>query len=307
MIKTAKLFQKKRDFFVKLTLFLLIIVTAITCQREKCVIDEVYPSGKVKLLICVLNEKTDFMKFTKYYESGEIESTYESKMGVVSGMICYYYPNGRIKSEYEYKDDLRNGININYLETGEIETKCEYKDDLRDGVYLEFLKTGEIKRKCIYKNDLRNGICANYLKNGKISSMNYCIEGKTIYGKYYAYDSMGITFSENFDPIINVIKKEINTISFTANLPIPDSLTSKPSSILKYDLKPVSLKDSFILETRYEAEINHSEPFYGKLKTRQDMEQVFYGYILGFDTITNQQLVYNAFEIPILSDSTSTN
>ena len=134
--------------------------------------------------------------------------------------------------------------------------------------------------------------------------MNYCVNGKTIYGKFYKYDSLGVTYTENFDPIVEVIKKEDNRIIFMASLPIPDSLINKPSSTLKYDLKPLLLRDSFLFETKYEAEIIHSESYYGELEVKKE-DQIFYGYILGMDTITNQPLVYNAFEIPIIRDSIS--
>jgi hypothetical protein len=229
-------------------LFLIIVFYSMSCRSHDCYTHEFYENGKVKLKVCIIDEKNDFFRFTEYYENGVVKSTYDTKRGKLNGLRFVYFP------------------------TGEKQTKCNLKDDLR------------------------NGYCYEYLKNGKISSMNYCFEDKTIYGRYYRYDSIGVSVSENFDPIVDVVvKKDKKTILFTINLPIPDSLTRKSSSILKYDLKPKSLRDSFVLKTKYSVEISHNKPFHGELEIEEGKEQIFYGYIAD----NEKQIAFNPFEILI--------
>ena len=226
-----------------------------SCHSDDCYSHESYENGKVKLKVCIIDEKNDFFRFTEYYENGVVKSTYDTKNGKLNGLRSFYFL------------------------TGEKRTECNFKDDLR------------------------NGNCYEYLESGKISSMNYCFEDKTIYGRYYEYDSMGVSVSENFDPLVNVdVKRDKKTILFTINLPIPDSLTKKSSSILKYDLKPIFLRDSFVLKTKHSVEISHNKPFYGEMDIEEGKEQIFYGYI----SDDEKQVAFNPFEIiinPTLQDN----
>jgi antitoxin component YwqK of YwqJK toxin-antitoxin module len=236
--------------------------------------------------------------YKKYFPNGNLELECVYKNDLRNGLCKEYYVTGSIKSEGIYKDGLRNGFYTEYYETGEVKLLLNYKNDLRNGLAISFYRTGKLKTHIKdYKNDLRNGLHTEYLENGKISSLNYCIEGKTIYGKFYTYDSMRVSFTEGYNPIVDIITKDDLKVLFKINLPIPDSLTNKSSSILKYGLKSKSLKDSFILNSNISnvVDLSHFKPYYGELKLDKKEEQIFHGYIWD----NEKQIVHNSFEISL--------
>jgi hypothetical protein len=60
-------------------------------------------------------------------------------------------------------------------------------------------------------------------------------------------------------------------------------------------LKPKSLRDSFVLKTKYSVEISHNKPFHGEVEIEEGKEQIFYGYIAD----NEKQIAFNPFEILI--------
>ncbi|GJM33942.1 MAG: hypothetical protein DHS20C18_29430 [Saprospiraceae bacterium] len=230
----------------------------MNCQQDDCAIIETYKDGSIKIMTCIIDEKSENYSYKNYYKTGVLKAKFRLKHGKPDGEKLTYFPSGIIESKYTYK------------------------------------------------NGLRHGACFEYTKDGKVSSLNYCINDKTIYGKFYKYSTSGESRIENiFDPIIKLQKDTLahweNKVNFTVQLPIPDSLIDQDYSWFKYDIKPLSLKDSIVLNANHKAKVFYDRTLEGTIELQEPVSQVFYGYLYDED----KRAVFSPFEklITVLPDS----
>ena len=74
-------------------------------------------------------------KCSKWYENGQIKSTYFYNMGKLEGTQKKWYPNGQIQAKWNYKNDQLNGLSTEWLENGEIKSIKKYQN----GQFIETL------------------------------------------------------------------------------------------------------------------------------------------------------------------------
>lgn len=188
-----------------------------------------------------------------------------------------YYPSGGLKSSY-------------YLLGGKL-----------NGEKNEYYESGDKSFTCTFKNDQREGICLNYKKDREIDYLNFYVNDKPVYGRFYSEKFGEIFFEEIFSPIVEVndsTLNETNEISFNVIMPIPDSLITKEAFSFMYDLKPLSLKDSVLFTPKYEVLIYPNESFYGTISNEEIQDSsslIFYGYIAEKDQ-NGKIHAFNPFE-----------
>jgi len=74
-------------------------------------------------------------KCSKWYENGQIKSTYFYNMGKLEGTQKKWYPNGQMQATWNYKNDELNGLSTEWFENGEIKSIKKYQN----GKFIETL------------------------------------------------------------------------------------------------------------------------------------------------------------------------
>lgn len=273
-------------------LFCIICYSVNGCNLNDCITTESYESGKVKSEKCYKARHQYYYK--EYYENGQVKflSTFINEK--IEGVSLSYFENGKIESRVSTKGGLQNGNCKYYYENGKLESDCMYKNG-RNGKCNSYRKDGSLKAKLEHKDGKRHGTCYYYLKNGKIETINYCINDKTIYGKFYDYSKPKPSYTELFDAIVEILGDTTNltskAIEIRVSLPIPDSLVESEYSYFRYGLKPLYLKDSFLLDTEKEIKLYYDKPSLVIVKAESTQPQILYGYV--YDKIGPK--VYNPF------------
>lgn len=208
------------------------------------------------------------------------------------------YDSGRPKSfACVIDEDAEYYCYEEYLKDGTLSSKfCLKKGELH-GEVENYYSTGILRSKCQYDSGLRQGACYEYNPKGKPTSLNFCVEGNTILIKSYKYDSSGVEVVNNFNPVFRLFDDTISSneeeIRFEVRLPIPDSLIDQEYSIFKYGFKPLSLKDSIVLEANNKVKVYYKEPYVGSIRLDTPrVSKVFFGYL--YDAEKNA--VYNPKE-----------
>ena len=166
-----------------------------------------------------------------------------------------------------------------------------------EGKVINYYPSGVVRSHLLYSNGLRNGPCYKYNKDGNVNTLNYCLNDTTIYGEFYKYSPSGeIKIEKTFNPIIvleqDTLYKYADSLKFTVDLPIPDSLITQKYSIFKYGFKPLSLKDSIFLKADNEVKIFYDTSAELVVKLEAPTSQIFYGYIYDEE----KRAVYSPFE-----------
>ncbi len=137
-----------------------------------------------------------------YYPNGKLKKYYETKNGMVDGVLIEYYQNGSIKSKSNWKNDILHGLSIHYYKNGKIKEKNFYIDGLINGKSLEYYKNGSLKKNLSKINDTIIGVANFFHKNGMLKEKRIHDEkGNLIY--IAGFNEGGDKYVESVMPVIN--------------------------------------------------------------------------------------------------------
>jgi antitoxin component YwqK of YwqJK toxin-antitoxin module len=87
---------------------------------------------------------------TYYYETGNIESTYEVTDGTKDGKMTVYYINGAVRESGSFNDGHKTGEWFSYSVTGQLESIAFYKNDRKHGTWKTFDEKGNLLEQVTY-------------------------------------------------------------------------------------------------------------------------------------------------------------
>lgn len=129
--------------FVK-NLFVVILFYIIGCSQpsDQNVKKELYPNGRIKSEISILEGKENGIR-TTYYENGVIKSKISMKDDLKEGYSYYFYPNGILKAVCFYKKDSADGNFVSFDENRNLSYSTKYSNG-KVSYYAKFDISGNI-------------------------------------------------------------------------------------------------------------------------------------------------------------------
>ncbi|MCB0520563.1 MAG: hypothetical protein H6577_24805 [Lewinellaceae bacterium] len=252
--------QSKLPRFIFYLLLTILGIFISKCKPENCKIVDYYENKSPKMSMCAIDEKKAQYCYKTFFEDQSIKSQF-----------CMF--NNKIEGEF-----------IRYYKSGEIESKSNYMNGLLDGLELEFYESGETKSKSYNLNGKAQGDSFEYLKDGRISNYNYFFDGHVVYIKTYKYDLGKEIVSEGFRPIVDIKQDTVynidDSLEFYVSFPVPDSLLLGREFTFAYQMKPMSLKDSVILEPIHEILLDSKKSYHRELKLEEPVTQIFYYHLI---------------------------
>jgi antitoxin component YwqK of YwqJK toxin-antitoxin module len=130
--------------------------------------------------------------FTRFYETGKVQSVLKFSKNGTEAEAVFYHPNGFVASKGKYISQIKEGkwqffsaVTENYLLCEE-----EYSNNLRHGYSLKFYPDSSLLEKLTYSKDIRTGEWIQYYPDGKICLKAIYINGK-LEGKFEVYHTNG--------------------------------------------------------------------------------------------------------------------
>lgn len=230
------------------------------CTSSDCFIVEYHKNGGTKLIACKASVKKDHYCYKQYYENDTLQTQFCSVGDKLEGEVVKFYESGKIKSTSNWKQNFKEGTEVEYYESG------------------------GVKLKSTYLRGKKNGDSYDFLADGRINSYSYYVDANAIYIKIYRYNSDKPSESESYQPILNfkqdTLYNIINPLEFELSFPLPDSLLSGRKLTFAYEMKPLSLRDSIILNPTNEILLNNKKPVNASLELKSPVTQIFYGHII---------------------------
>ncbi|MCX6245586.1 MAG: hypothetical protein NTU98_12900 [Bacteroidetes bacterium] len=134
------------------SLFLLLILSFISCSHETKIMVETYPDGSPKRE-CVYkgkDETREMIKETTWYPGRKLQMVGEYKANKRDGHWIYYYQNGNIWSEGYFREGKSDGKRITHYENGNVFYEGTYDKDRRVGVWKFYDESGKLVKTLDY-------------------------------------------------------------------------------------------------------------------------------------------------------------
>lgn len=132
--------------------FIIILLTAGSCEKEKIVIESTYPDGSPQR-VCIYKgsgDRKELLKETVYYPGKKIQVHGEYSHNKRNGKWVYYYSNGNIWSEGFFKNGESDGKRTVYFENGKIKYEASYKQGARTGKWRFYDEKGNLIKEINY-------------------------------------------------------------------------------------------------------------------------------------------------------------
>lgn len=135
---------------------------------------------------------------TDYYNTGEIESIYQTLNNQLDGWYKIYHKNGQLKTIVNYKKNTQiDEIVKSYDEKGNLVRLVEIKNNELNGPFKEFYSSGKLK-------------CEGYYKDGQIIDKKAFYENSTL--KYHYLKSSNESESKILDEDLNYLKNNLEKL-----------------------------------------------------------------------------------------------
>lgn len=130
--------------------------------------------------------------FTRFYESGKIQSVLNFSKNGTEAEAVFYHPGGFMASKGKYVNQMKEGtwqffsaVMENYLLCEE-----EYSNNMKHGYSVKFYPDSSILEKLTFSKDVRTGEWIQYYPDGKICLKATYING-SLEGKFEVYHTNG--------------------------------------------------------------------------------------------------------------------
>lgn len=134
----------------KIFLLLSLALALASCQSkltEK--VEVLFPSGKPQI-VQMLNKSGDCVKWTEYYESGQVKMEGAMKGGQREGEWKSFFEDGRPQSTGFFKAGLRTGVAKVYWYNGNLREEGFYKEGKHCGKWRYYDEQGNFLREDDY-------------------------------------------------------------------------------------------------------------------------------------------------------------
>lgn len=117
-------------------------------------------------------------KILAYYNTGEISTEANYKLGLFDGKYIRYSKSGKKISVMQFADGIQIGEEEEYFENGKLKSKMYYENDLKVGEGQVYNINGNLKYSKMYKMGVLQGESKNYNEEGKLKSIEEYWNGK---------------------------------------------------------------------------------------------------------------------------------
>jgi|GEM_PF-2059982 len=237
-------------------IFFLVMVIGFSLYK-KIYAYETYPDGSIKRTVVYQIFKNRY-KFTKYYETGELQKIYYTKSDKVIGPVLEYYRNGNISTMSTYINDSIHGDLLIYKDNGNLIAVNKYKN-------------GKMYYKKVYEYDNNNNLADSaYSLMPVIYEERRDIDVDSIYYKVGVIVD-GLDFEcNNLDLFYELYeyKRDDGLFPYTPShvLPLEDcstkdiGLSTRPHMILFTEKKPDSLFFFVMVRNMVDGQMRENDP-----------------------------------------------
>lgn len=136
---------------MKKIIFLFVTFLALSSCAPKLTeqVEARFPNGQPQY-VKTLNKSGDCVKWSEYYETGQLKMEGPMKDGKREGEWKAYLPDGRIKSQGYFEDGQRTGAAKVYWDNGNLREEGFYKEGKHCGKWRYYDEQGNFLREDDY-------------------------------------------------------------------------------------------------------------------------------------------------------------
>jgi antitoxin component YwqK of YwqJK toxin-antitoxin module len=134
--------------------YLLIVLSLISCSKEKKVVDSAYPDGSPKKVYVYTGsgDAKTLLKETDFYPAKKVQMEGTYKNNKKDGKWVYYHTNGKVWSEGFFREGENDGKRTTYFENGKIRYEAWYNLGARVGKWKFYDEKGNLVKEVDYSS-----------------------------------------------------------------------------------------------------------------------------------------------------------